>query len=240
MTNSSEVYPNSPLVDVACEIRFPGELEVECNRHLFWDRVREDYPHIHVPKIVAEAAPALQHYRFLSDAGNRRVSVALNSLGFSDTQYEGHKIFVEEFCRIADLFHSTFSKIDSVSRIGWRYVNLIPFAKEGDIVPVKQLLHADLLLPKNALDSPTAIDIRVEWKLDAGTAIIRLATVTRESADTASQDALLLDIDFGCEGPDIHFKNYRTYIEAARSHNKKLFEEIITDEYRSYLRGDTL
>lgn len=236
----SEVYPNSPLEDVACEIRFPGEMEVECDRHRFWEDIRKDYPHIRVPKIVADAPPALQHYRFCSESGNRRVSVALNSLAFSDTDYTGHESFTKEFCRIADIFHKNYKKIKSVSRIGWRYINLIPFARDGDLVPVKQLLRADLLLPKNALDAPKALDIRVESKLDEGTAIVRLATVTRDAPDSASQEALLLDIDFACEGPDLHYKDYRTYLEIARRHNRQLFEEIITDEYRSYLRGDTL
>ena len=190
--SDTEVYPNSPLVNVACEIRFPGELEVECNRHQFWEEIRDDYPHIFVPNVVADSPPALQHYRFLSISKNRRVSVALNSLAFSDDKYDGHVSFTKEFCRIADIFREKFAKIDRVTRIGWRYINQIPFVREEDSVPIGRLLNVQLLLPNNALESPRALDIRVESNYDDGVAIIRLVTVSKqqeEGPSTETQEA---------------------------------------------------
>ena len=38
--DDNEVYPNQPLSDVACEVRFKGEMQVECERHLFWEAIR--------------------------------------------------------------------------------------------------------------------------------------------------------------------------------------------------------
>jgi len=97
-----EVYPNSPLSDVACEARFPGEMRVECERYRFWDEIREQYPHIMVPHALEGQAPALQHYRFKSDDA-RCVSVALNSLAYSEAKYRGHKLFIAEFLRLVDI-----------------------------------------------------------------------------------------------------------------------------------------
>jgi uncharacterized protein (TIGR04255 family) len=111
-----EVYPNSPLTDVVCEIRFPGELEVECNRHVFWERVRSTYPHILVPMVEDGKPPALSHYRFRDEQASRHVAVALNSLAFSETKYSGHVLYIQEFCRLAEIFHDCFPKIDKVSR----------------------------------------------------------------------------------------------------------------------------
>ncbi len=235
-----EIYPNSPLDDVACEIRFPGEMAVECNRHLFWEQIREEYPQIRVPKVDADAAPALQHYRFCSASGTRRVAVALNSLGYSDTKYPGHEAFLIEMQRITDIFRQVFPGIRLVNRVGWRYINLIPFARESGLVPIKRILKADLLLPHNALDAPKVFDIRVETQQDGGTAIFRLATVAKKSGQGFEQEALLLDIDFGCDAQDMEFKDYLTYIHRARRHNRQLFDEIITSDYRKYLRGETL
>ena len=31
----TEVYPNSPLVEVVCEVRFPGELAIDCRTDEF-------------------------------------------------------------------------------------------------------------------------------------------------------------------------------------------------------------
>jgi len=236
----SEVYPNSPLKDVACEIRFPGEMEIECNRHRFWQEIRSDYPKIYVPKTDPRSYPALQHYRFGAESGTRKVSVALNSLAFSDPEYDGHEDFEKEFFRVVDIFRTQFKRIKILSRIGWRYINLIPFAREGDTVPISRFLNAELLVPDNALRRPKAVDIRVESRSDDGISILRLATVNRTVDAEESQEALLLDIDFVCDGPDLNIKDYKKHIQAARLHNRSLFEAIITDEYRKYLRGEVL
>jgi len=45
----SEIYPNSPLIEVIFEIKFPGEPVVECRRDIFYELVREDYPKVLVP-----------------------------------------------------------------------------------------------------------------------------------------------------------------------------------------------
>jgi uncharacterized protein (TIGR04255 family) len=240
-----EIYPNSPLTDVVCEIRFPGELEVECNRHVFWDKIREHYPHILVPQAELGKPLALTHYRFRDEAGNRHVSVALNSLAFSESKYSGHVNYIQEFARVADIFHKCFPKIDRVSRIGWRYINVIPYAREAGLVPVGQFLNARVLLAEETLKAPKVFDIRVESAIDEGTVIVRLATITRKDGtpskdNAASQEAILLDIDFGFENSELRFKDYKKCIDQARRHNRSLFERLVTDDYRKYLRGETL
>jgi uncharacterized protein (TIGR04255 family) len=234
-----EVYPNSPLTDVVCEIRFPGELEVECNRHIFWEQIRADYPSILVPYAEPGKSPALSHYRFRHTDGNRHVSVALNSLAFSETKYSGHVSYIDEFARIADIFHKCFPKIDKVNRIGWRYINVIPYTRESSLVPVGQFLNASVLLAEETLKAPKVFDIRIESAIDEGTVIVHLATITRKDS-APSQEAILLDIDFGYENKGLRFSDYKRCIDRARQHNRGLFEKLITDRYRQYLRGETL
>jgi uncharacterized protein (TIGR04255 family) len=234
-----EIYPNSPLTDVVCEIRFPGELEVECNRHVFWERIRAEYPHILVPFAEPAKPLALSHYRFRDSTGTRHVSVALNSLAFSETKYSGHVTYIQEFKRIADIFHACFPKIDVVSRIGWRYINVIPYTREAGLVPVAQFLNASVLVAEQTLESPKIFDIKVETAIDEGTVILRLATI-KKTESAPSQEAILLDIDFGYENENLRFSDYERCIDRARRHNRSLFERLITDDYRKYLRGETL
>ena len=63
---NSEVYPNQPLVEVVFEIRFPGEVRVECERHLFWEKIRDDYPNVLVPHAQTDKAMALMPYKYLA------------------------------------------------------------------------------------------------------------------------------------------------------------------------------
>ncbi|MCK5244887.1 MAG: TIGR04255 family protein, partial [Desulfobacterales bacterium] len=53
----TEVYPNSPLVEVVCEVRFPGELAIECRRDEFYEKIRDRYPTILFPKAGDSLSP---------------------------------------------------------------------------------------------------------------------------------------------------------------------------------------
>jgi uncharacterized protein (TIGR04255 family) len=246
-----EIYPNSPLVDVTCEIRFPGELQVECNRDIFWNKIRKDYPDILVPYSKDGQAAALQHYRFRSKDKSRVVSVAMNSLAFSESKYSGHVKFIAEFKRLAAIFKRCFPKIDKVSRFGWRYVNIMPFQRENGHVPVQRLLKVEFKLPTDVSARLTGLESRYEFDdPDGSVAIVRMATVvpqrTPESLPSAmtreppadQQQALLLDLDFVRTGDNLKFGQFATQITKLRRKNRDLFEALITDEYREYLRGE--
>ncbi|HEX8756596.1 MAG TPA: TIGR04255 family protein, partial [Steroidobacteraceae bacterium] len=122
LANNEEIYPNQPLSNVACEARFPGDLQVECERVKFWDRIRDQYPQIEVPKVAQGEALALQGYRFRTPEPDRSVTVALNSLSYSEAKYRGHRLFIEEYLRLAAIFHELFPRVQQLSRFGWRYI----------------------------------------------------------------------------------------------------------------------
>ena len=70
---------------------------------------------------------------------------------------------------------------------------------------------------------------------DGGQITTRLETLKREDD---SGEALLLDFDYGKED-DLRFERVEDYIDEAHGYARNLFEELITDNYRQYLRGDT-
>lgn len=233
-----EIYPNQPLTDVACEVRFKGEMQVECERHLFWNQIRADYPDILVPALKEGQAVALQHYKFSNPSTQRTVAVALNSLAFSEAKYTGHKSFIAEFDRLAGLFYGLFPSIGQITRIGWRYVNVMPFSREDGLVPLNRILKLDITLPADIFKRTSALDLQWTGNCMDGEVIIRLAAASRK--DIPDQEALILDIDFGLNRPDIKWSNVRAAIEDGRVKCRTIFEELITDSYRSYLRGETL
>lgn len=231
--NDLELYPNSPLRDVACEIRFPGEMEVETNRHVFWNKIRERYCDILVPKAQLDIAPALQHYRFRDSQRQRLLGVALNRFAFSESEYSGHESFIGEFFSLADTFCSCYPGLTKLNRVGWRYINVIPYVREGAFVPVAKFLKAELSIPQPVFPECSGFDIRISAH--------QSPKVNVRIASTAHPEyAILLDIDVVFEEQAIPFDDYKGRVQAAREVGRHQFEELITDDYRQYLRGDEL
>ena len=237
-TNESEVYPNAPLVEVVCEIRFGGELTIEARRHAFRERIRAAYPQLLVPKLGTDDRPLLlQHYRFRSDDGERTVLLAPNSFGFSVTRYQGHRAFFAEYMQLHKVFEETFPEITNVNRVGWRYVNIIPFVRADGLIPLDDFLRLDLRLPEQMPNRYEKLDLRfTALKTNHDSVIMRLASVQKGTGD----EGLLLDLDYGTKGDALRLKDVKRHLSDGHDHCKTLFENLITDSYRQYLRGEQL
>lgn len=238
-TRRVDQYPNAPLTEVACEIRFPGEIAVESCRDRFWDRIRDAYPTIKVPQAKAGSAPALQHYRYsTAPSGGRNVAVAINSLALSEERYTTHKPFLAEFKRLHSVFSKCYPKIEKLNRIGWRYMNLIPYVREEGNVPLARFIKLTLPMPASLPGQIRNVQLSLEVPISKGLAIIKLATV-HDTRDT-QREALLLDLDFSFERPNMRMSEAPSLMAEAHKRNRQVFEDLITDQYRSYLRGEAI
>lgn len=236
---TDEVYPNSPLVEVACEVRFPGNLTVECERHKFWRLIRDEYPRMNVPHPDPAKAMALSHFRFESEDGRRTVMLALNSFVVTAKQYPGFAEFRKEFLRLYRLFGRVFD-IQDITRAGWRYINVIPFVREHGLVPVSQFLRLGLRLPEMIPEQFDRLSVAFTARSSGGTIATRLETMQRKDG---GQEALLLDFDYSktpLDGEKLKFARVPRYIDEAHMYTRQLFEQMITDDYRDYLRGNVL
>lgn len=213
-------------------------MAVECQRYLFWEKIRDEYPDIYVPFAKEGHAFALQHYKFRNEEKSRTVSVALNSLGYSEPKYTGHKSFIEEFSRLAELFAETYPRIRHITRIGWRYINAMPFSREAGLVPLTRFVKLDVSLPFNVFNSTSALDFQWQGKCLNGDVSIKLAAASAMA--TAEQEALILDIDYGQTKDGMSWSDVRNVVEDARAKCRGIFEGLITDDYRKYLRGESL
>ena len=119
---NNTVYPNSPLIEVVCEIGFPGDMSVDCHRDLFHNQIIKEYPHILVPKVTPDTALALEPYRFENVDNNSGIMLSMNKFAYYSKAYKGHKIFIKEFIRLIDILKGVYPKIDKLSRFGWRYI----------------------------------------------------------------------------------------------------------------------
>lgn len=233
--NLDEVYPNSPLIEVVCEIRFPGDIAIECRRDEFYSKIKDKYPEILIPQMRPQKVMSLEPYRFENKDRSAGVMLAINKFSFYEKKYEGHKKFTKEFKRLCKLLGETYS-LAKLDRIGWRYINLIPFSREDGTVPINRFLTLSISSPKGISDRLENVSMVFISKVSSGSITTKVESVVRADRQ---QEALVLDFDFAMT-ERLHFPKLGDYVTIAHEHTRTLFEDLITDEYRQYLRGETI
>jgi uncharacterized protein (TIGR04255 family) len=231
----SEVYPNSPLVEVVCEIRFPGELAIECRRNEFFDRIRNKYPKILIPQTGNRPLNSLTPYRFENEGQNAGIMLAIDRFSFFDRNYSGHKGFMKEFVRLAKILGEIYA-VKKLNRLGWRYINVIPFSRENEIVPLQRFTNFGLKLPEGMSDKFENLSIVFISRTPGGTITTRIESIIRSDDQ---QEALLMDFDFAMT-EKLSLSKIDSCINKAHKQTRELFENLITDDYRQYLRGEMI
>jgi uncharacterized protein (TIGR04255 family) len=227
--DSEAPYPNAPVQEVIFEIRFPGEPAIECKRDLFFERVREEFPEVHVPTFQPgeRQAVALMPYHFKSADRSQSILTALNLFAFASSRYPGFRAFREEASRWLKEFAALF-KIDRLTRTGLRYINLIPLIPES---PASDLLKVGVTLGDYPADSIRNLVIGLEIPRSAGVLTMRLAP-----RPDSKESQLVLDFDYA-KTENLSIANIDEYLQESHDETKQLFEGLLTDSYRSYLRG---
>jgi len=229
------IYPNSPLKEVVFEVRFKGLVAVECHRDEFYREVAKEYPNVFVPHVDPSIPPALQAYRFEKADGSAGIMTAINRIAYYSRKYPGYRKFRKETLRILGIFNEIF-KLKKLTRTGWRYVNIMPYAREEDVIPLNRFLKLDLHLP---LENPNCfknIDVKlhIPVKVDLFSVTIRsLINVINK------QEALVLDLDYS-KNKDLEYNKIEDYIKESHGFARDFFEEIITEQYRAYLKGEVI
>jgi uncharacterized protein (TIGR04255 family) len=228
----SDRHPNSPLVEVVFEIRFPGETAVECLRHVIQERIRGDFPSLFVPNAQQGMATALQPYRFEKADGSAGVMAALNSFSYFARNYDGFELFRKEALRLMKLLVKTVP-VREITRVGLRHVNIIPFVRKGESIPVESVFFfgekvAELLSrPFENFSAAFTVPI------GAGKMTARIEALSRKDG---GQEAFLLDLDyFRTEG--LRISALGQYLEEAHEESNLLFLKIISQSYHDYIEG---
>ncbi|MHC4394668.1 MAG: TIGR04255 family protein [Planctomycetota bacterium] len=231
----AEVYPNQPLIEVVCEARFPADMAIECRKDLFHAKIKNKYSEILVPKVQVGKVMPFEVYRFEKKDCSVGIMLAINKFSFYEKKYKGHKKFIREFMRLARLLGETYS-ISKINRLGWRYINLIPFTREDGVVPLQRFLTVSLNVPNGMSERFENLSMVFISKVTGGSITTKIESVMRGDQQ---QEALVLDFDFAMTG-NLNFSKLGDYIKTAHEHTRALFESLITDQYRQYLRGTTL
>ncbi len=235
MRIKSEVYSNSPLNEVVFEMKFMGEPAIECQRDKFFKRVRNKYPNVLVPGVKAEEFPALAPYRFENQDRSSGIMMAINRFAYYSRKYRGYKIFRKEAVWLMQVFGNVF-KLNKLNRTGWRYINIIPFTREDGYLPLKRFFNVKLIMPKSVPDQYENLSIVFITKTNGGSITVKLESMM---AADKSHEAFLLDFDYA-KVKKLTFDKIGSYINESHRFTRALFEELITNSYRKYLRGETI
>ncbi|MEX2489715.1 MAG: TIGR04255 family protein [Pseudomonadales bacterium] len=232
------VYPNQPLIEVAFELRFFGEPVIESRRHEFYEEIRAEYPMLYVPAIAAGSLPALQRYKFEREDGSAGVTLALNALGYFQKEYEGSSRFMGEIFRLAEIAENLFS-IRRFSRIGWRYINLIPFTREKGLIPIARFFNNPPSLFGIESHEFSEVQFRASTTYEDQKVLINLQS---QDGDQDADESLIFDIDVFVDNlgeRDFAVSQLPETIDKLHRIARNLFEDSITDEYREFLKGET-
>lgn len=229
-------YPNQPLVEVACEIRFYGEPSTETKRDIFFEQIRNDYPLVFVPAIKPGVHPSLQHYKFEDEDRTAGVSLALNSFGYFQREYQGAEKYIQEVMRLFRLADEIF-KIQRYSRMGWRYINVIPFARENEYIPLGRLLKEVPGLFAIESDTYENISFWAKSRLEDVSVSVKLDS----DSSKKESEQLILDVDVHRDklGKDFKSDDVEKLLSHLHCIGRNFFESSITDSYRTYLKGSS-
>ncbi|MBI5366501.1 MAG: TIGR04255 family protein [Planctomycetes bacterium] len=232
------VYPNAPLSETTSELHFPGEPAIECHRDEIYAAVRRELPEVHVPTSLPQQAPALQHYKFTNAEGTRYISIAINSLAYTTKRYPGFAGFKEEALACLTGIGKRF-QLDGLTRVGLRYINIIPFARRDHTVPLSDFLKVRVELPGEDAAPPAEIAIALAKPCGDGTLTTRLESL--RSSDKA-REAILLDFDFALasEKSPLKFAKIADYLDAGHAYTKAHFESLITERYRKSMTEEVV
>ncbi len=231
------LYPKQPLVEVATEVNFRGILAIETARADFQEKISSEYPNLFVPYAKDGIAPALQRVRFENEAGNFGVQLAINSFSFYSRQYPGSAIFIAEAKRLFEIIEPILKPL-RLTRIGWRYINVIPYVRENGNVPLLRFFSTDTFLGTGVNSEYDKVFINVETrKKDMHT---RLRLFSSSSENEPERESIILDTDtyIGEGGMSILDRSDAVaMISEAHDGGRDTFESIITGEYREYIKG---
>lgn len=235
MSEKNEIYKNAPLVETIFEIRFPGEPAVECNRDKFYEKIRDVYSKVLIPRSFTGKAMASEPYKFERDDGISGIMLSINKMAVYCRKYEGFELFKKETMRIFSIFEKLF-KVQKLNRTGLRYINIIPFTREKNAIPLKNYLDIKVDLPKSIPADFKNLNIIFVSQTKSGSITTRIEPAL--SSDQ-TQEVIILDFDYAKE-ENLSFALVDKYLDESHQHTKYLFEELISGNYKKVMRGEMI
>ncbi len=227
-------YKNAPLVKVAFEARFAGDLSIETKRDEFQRVLKPEFPNLYVPNPVLGLANALQHYQFRKEDNSAIVSLAVNSFVYTALRYPGFDNFSKDLERAWKHFSDIFD-IPEFTRLGLRYTNHLPIIRaENGTIPVTKYVTSDLN-PITQVPTEKIYDVAVSVTCEMSDGQLRLAIQNEKGA--GGLEILVLDLDFSRTGA-IKREEPGEFMPFAHKQIEKVFSDLISQDYKEIMEAE--
>ena len=161
--------------------------------------------------------------------------LSIDRFSYYTRKYEGHQKFIKEFLRLYNLLIQTFD-IKIFNRLGWRYINIIPYSREDDLLPVNEFFNLEMNIAQNKNINFENLSLVFISKIDVGNITTKVESIIKENGE---QEAFLLDIDFAYT-KNLKSESIENLIKKAHKQARDFFENSIIEKYRQFLRGESL
>ena len=233
----SDIFKNAPVVGAIFQLRFAGETAVEAARPQIQQTLRSELPKLYVPKCVPGEAPALQPYSLRAADDSEGIDFAVNTFSYVCKRYQGFKVFKSRFEHFFGVF-SRHVSIHSLTRVGLRYVNHIPVLRESETaaIPLEEYVKVGFRLPPAIPGANlTQLDSTFTVRIDDGS--LRLALQFQKLNTPKQEEVLVLDFDFS-RTEELAVDRVLEYLDKSHQHTKRIFLEMISDQYLPVMRGE--
>jgi uncharacterized protein (TIGR04255 family) len=111
---------------------------------------------------------------------------------------------------------------------------MIPFAP-GRGVPITEFLRVGVAFGGDTVRDFGKFYLAAEFPSASGSLTIQVGS----GNDEQQEKTLILDFDFA-KTENLVVRDVHRYLDESHADTKRLFESLLTDEYRTYLRGEVV
>lgn len=228
--NYEEIFPNSPLVSVSCEIRFPSLLVIKNKIPLFQSEIRntfQDYYTYTRPNVSKSGVVIDERwwvFKSINDDLNLRVKNS--SIVLSSSFYQEFKYFFTLLSKTFEIFFQ-INDIEKFSRVGLRFTNKQDFEdKTANLQRLNEYFNFRYLKlePKDNIDN---FQIRYSKKK----ADYNLNILKEYGKNPQNKYSYFFDFDSYFYA-DIDRENYLKIIENLHQNILEEFHNSITEKYK--------
>ena len=187
-----EVFDHNPIKEVAFEVRYPFNLQVQRDLCEVQKRVRDEYPKFQIEEVESiEGSPAKIH-TFWSSDGTRSVRVSEDRFIIVFTKYETFEIFQTEALARTEAFCDIFS-ITQFQRVGLRFVNNVEVPRENNAYQITKIMNPFIDIKRVTESGPMRFSLEVTMRKPSCLLTIRTAFAGKPPEQPGA--IYLLDLD---------------------------------------------
>lgn len=225
-----EVFPHPPLREVAFEIRFAPRLRVAAELWRLQDQLVSQYPQSSTEAMLRPNGTTFEVNVFQNPISGRVIKISQQNFAIVFTKYSRFEDFKEEVSEKVSQFWQTFS-IDTVTRVGLRYVNHI-LLNDTDRSALLKYVRPMLDFDRVPIRSIRHFVNEAEIECGEHLATVRAALIP----DRASLYVLDIDCHRDDQRPSAEVLQL---MDAFHDTAQRIFLDHVTDEYKMVMRGGT-